>query len=899
MTTAKQAMQELAWIGNGVRMSCVTKQNPKDRLVRLIVPRNGTIKNAPRRSAKEATCERQFKQSGERGIRSGRFSQLARKPRFAAKSLKALRFRLFRSLPVVCGCLALFGIVLSTVSAQRHFPAAVEIALSAPAFVVRPRLRRRKKSEDSRRRNVAASYARFSSDELQDPKSIDDQQRPCRERAARDGNQLPTDLEFCDEGVSGAKLRRDGFDRMLAAAQSGLFDTLYVFDLSRLARESIINITTLKKLVHKYKVRVVSLTEGVDSNNQGWDMLATMLGLQHEQYLKTLGANVLRGQIGNVLNGHSVGDLAYGYGSVPILGVETHRRGRNERPPKKYVINESEAAWVRKIFDWFVRERRSIRWIVCELNRMKAPRDKRSRGKKWGRSAVINLLRRTKYIGIWEWGVTRNQRDPETGDVYKEVRDEEEWKRWIRHLPELKILDEEVFAEAQRLLDENEQKCAEFRGELGTFKGSPKDRSRPRHLLQRRIRCGECGAYFYVSGTRGLACPGARDGVCSCRTMLPRELAEKLILGEIGRRILDDQPWRQEVLQAALQEWQTSSQSRVPNELHTAQDQLRDLDRRIANLLDQVEDGNAPSDVRNRLQARRDERAQLVRQIDKWQRQVTQRPQALTTEQVDEGLKNLHCLLLSGTPAASVALGNLTGDIVVQAATRPGRKRPFLRGEFVMRTAKVADALNGTQPEGREIEVPEQAGDGEKIVIDFVEPDPKWEMSDKVKELYDAGLANWEIAEQLEDHPGRITLLYNFWYERRGLPVPEQDDRPKRKLRKTPLYKQIADDAKRRWEAGESESAIGRDFETTQATVRDAIAWWHTSRNLPVPKFEDRRKTQVELAASLYEAGCTITEIAEQKLQVSITTVRKMLDEWFASKGETRPDGRSRPRLSA
>ncbi len=68
-------------------------------------------------------------------------------------------------------------------------------------------------------------------------------------------------------------------------------------------------------------------------------------------------------------------------------------------------------------------------------------------------------------------------------------------------------------------------------------------------------------------------------------------------------------------------------------------------------------------------------------------------------------------------------------------------------------------------------------------------------------------------------------------------------------------------------------------------TVRNAIEWWHTSRNLPVPKFEDRRKTQVELAASLYEAGCTITEIAEQKLQVSITTVRKMLDEWFASKG--------------
>jgi site-specific DNA recombinase len=370
---------------------------------------------------------------------------------------------------------------------------AAELPLSAPPFVVYPRLRRRKKSNDSRRRNIGASYARFSSDELQDPKSISDQQRPCRERATRDGNQLPTELEFFDEGVSGAKLRRDGFDRMLAAAQAGLFDTLYVFDLSRLARESIINATTLKKLVHKYKVRVVSLTEGIDSNNDNWFTLATIQGLQHEQYLKTFGANVMRGLIGNLLNGHSVGDLAYGFGSVPIPGVETHRRGRNERPPKKYIVNESEAVWVRKVFEWFVRERQSIRWIVCELNRLKAPRDKRLRGKKWGRSAVINLLRRTKYIGIWEWGVSRNHRDPETGDIYKELRDEDEWKSWVRHLPELKIVDEEVFAAAQQLLDENEEKCANFRGEEGTFTGSPKDRANPRHLLQRRIRCSECG----------------------------------------------------------------------------------------------------------------------------------------------------------------------------------------------------------------------------------------------------------------------------------------------------------------------------------------------------------------------------------------------------------------------
>jgi hypothetical protein len=45
-----------------------------------------------------------------------------------------------------------------------------------------------------------------------------------------------------------------------------------------------------------------------------------------------------------------------------------------------------------------------------------------------------------------------------------------------------------------------------------------------------------------------------------------------------------------------------------------------------------------------------------------------------------------------------------------------------------------------------------------------------------------------------------------------------------------------------------------------------------------VPKFADRRKMQVELAASMDQAGRTLAEIAA-KLKVTVTTVRKMLAE--------------------
>jgi site-specific DNA recombinase len=764
---------------------------------------------------------------------------------------------------------------------------------SVPAVIRGRRPRRRERDDDSRRRRIAASYSRFSSEELQDHKSIDDQQRPCRERARRDGNQLPKELEFSDEGVSGAKLRRNGFDKMIAAAKEGQFGTLYIFDLSRLARESIINASTLKKLVYKYRIRVVSVTEGIDSDTEGWFTLATVLGLQHEQYLKTLGANVLRGLIGNLLDGLSVGDLAYGYGSVPIPGSEIRRRGRNQRPPKKYVIKEREAQWVRQIFHWFVKDRQAVQWIVRELNRLKVPRDNRSRGKKWGRAAVINILRRTKYIGIWPWGENQNQRDPDTGEIYQEPREEEEWHKWVRRFPELKVVEEEIFAEAQRLLDENEDKCAACRGEEGKFTGSPNDPANPRHLLQRRIRCSECGSVFYVAGVRGqyLACPGARDGVCTCRTMLPRTLAKKEILTEIGRRILEDATWRKAVHNEAIRAWETF-QAEVPSELQAAQEQLREIERRISNLVDQIEEGNAPPDVRHRLELRREERDQLLRHAGVLERRAKQTPQPLTTEQVDEALKNLHVVLTSGTPAAALALGNLIGDVVVRQASRPGRKRPFLRGEFVLRARNFVRAINGsTGPETSNVPA-EQSAAVEKITIVFAEPDPKYEQSDRVKELSDQGLANWEISEQLGLHRSRVTLLYNFWFQVRGLPIPVRAARSKRKQRETPLYKQIADVAKQRWEEGDSESEIGRQFKTTQATVRQAIIWWHASRNLPVPRLRDRRQMQVELAGSLREAGRTLAEIAG-RMKRSINSVRKMLDEWHASRGHVRPDGRT------
>ena len=141
---------------------------------------------------------------------------------------------------------------------------------------------------------------------------------------------------------------------------------------------------------------------------------------------------MLRGLIGNLLEELSLGDHCFGYSSVPIEAAPLRGKGRNARPPKKYVIVEEEEEWVRRIFDWYVRDRQPIQWIVRELNRQNVPKDHRSGTTTWGRAGVRALLRRIKYIGIWPWGITTNCRDPLTGQIYKEFRPEEETQGWIR-----------------------------------------------------------------------------------------------------------------------------------------------------------------------------------------------------------------------------------------------------------------------------------------------------------------------------------------------------------------------------------------------------------------------------------------------------------------------------------
>lgn len=731
-------------------------------------------------------------------------------------------------------------------STQTH--AATELATEStsvnqilPSSVRHDRLKRQRAAQRDEEpdSDSAASYSRFSSD-MQRTESNADQQRICRDAAERNSHIITMDREFADAGVSGTRRQRVGLSAMLKAAELGAFATLYLYSLSRLARESIITLPLLKTLVFKFKVRVISISDGIDTNVTNWELIAAIMSFVSEQYLRDLQAAVLRGQEGIVLARLCVGDYCFGYRSEPIPGSENSRRGRNARPRKVYVICVETSAWVERIFVWFVVENWSIAAIARELTGLQVPKDHRSTNPVWSPANVRSILENEKYIGRWNWGTMKNVRDPETGQIHQELREEEETENWKRLFPNLRLFSDELFEAAQQKLRNNCELYTKTRTEKGRLRGSTGERP-GQLLLSGLIECGVCGSKFVCAGKR-LYCPNHPKGQCSCATGLNRKLAERLILDEVGAIILASPEWLSE-LESELARASAAIHERAPSEETALRRQLADVESRRENLLQLAEEGDHDPDLKQRLAERRCEAQELRNRLRRLESRQPVTDLVPTREMLTADLQNLADRLQGSEAAAGEVLRRLLGSKIVVEEVKPtGSRHGFLRGTLQLRVYDVSQAIGRTDGMN-------DLGSSAFATraIDFLDPERLVvidNLRDRAWQMYSEGRLTKEISTELKVNRNRITQLLQEAAADHGEDLVDGRTRRtnlSRKHLEPPLFQVIAPSVMEQYHRGELYASIASCLKIDINTVRKTVNWWHQTQGLSAPDGRSRR----------------------------------------------------------
>jgi DNA invertase Pin-like site-specific DNA recombinase len=241
----------------------------------------------------------------------------------------------------------------------------------------------------------AAVYARYSS-ENQRPESIEDQISACRKLATERGYVVESAHIYSDMATSGVRKDRPGLTALLSRSEEGLFKVVLVDDLSRLARDNFLMLSILAELRFQ-GVRVVSVADGLDSNDEEATIGIQVRGLFNELQLQDLRKKTLRGLMGQKERGFSVGERTFGYKSVPVGEMRMDKKARPRPDGYRMVIEPREAAVVLRIFQEFADGHSQTR-IVRRLNEEGVPGRFRS-NKGWSPGTVHRILRNPKYIG--------------------------------------------------------------------------------------------------------------------------------------------------------------------------------------------------------------------------------------------------------------------------------------------------------------------------------------------------------------------------------------------------------------------------------------------------------------------------------------------------------------------
>ena len=302
--------------------------------------------------------------------------------------------------------------------------------------------------------NRAAIYARVSdkSQDGEDKTSISEQTGDMEAYCESKG--LTITARYQEVGRGWSK-KRPEFQRMLADARKGRFDTIVCWKSDRLSR-GMYPAAALMEVVEAHQIRLEAVLDAIDMKTFGLMAAIGKIELDNFRERSTMGKRGTAKQ-GRV----PTGGVPYGY-----------RIGDDGR----FEVIEEQAEVVRRIFDMYVDERMGSYSIAVRLTDEGVPTQS---GKMlWLQSRVHHVLGNATYTGTWVYGRYRHVSTEDGMKVYDQPKD-----TWIE-IPVPQVVDDETWKRAQKLKKQRGSKA--------------KRNTKVVYLLQHLLKCGECGRNFHA-----------------------------------------------------------------------------------------------------------------------------------------------------------------------------------------------------------------------------------------------------------------------------------------------------------------------------------------------------------------------------------------------------------------
>lgn len=381
----------------------------------------------------------------------------------------------------------------------------------------------------------AYAYLRVSTFQQVDGKSLTGQEEEIRKYCNAYGIEL-VDV-YSDEGKSGKSIEgRPQFQKMLRdIKEKQEVDYVIVWKLSRFGRNACDSLNSLN-ILQDNRVNLVALTENVDTATPMGKLVFTLLAALAEMERENIREQTANGLKYNALSGGWNGGIPpYGYDAVN----------------KELVINEEEAAVVRKIFEWYLEsEEASCDSVTGRLNEegIKPRHYKRVDRKAteasetdetvylhpvtdWYKSQVTKILDNPTVCGKIRYGY--NKAD-DGGNKGKQSGDSENDYILVDGKHEA-IISEEMWNRAQ----EKRKKSRKPRGRRDSTSENVNN------VFNGIVKCPQCGAYMINYSNRYKKVNGEesyyswyicgywnnhKKGKC-CKNPIKTEILEKAVIG--------------------------------------------------------------------------------------------------------------------------------------------------------------------------------------------------------------------------------------------------------------------------------------------------------------------------------------------------------------------------------